>query len=95
MFTGLNEIHSPAPPIAASNVNTEDIDGKQSMENMFWRAVGGITHPTPAKPTPPSMALLRLHTHPTQVYMVMAYYNHTQPSPTHMRPHTGLGGSPS
>lgn len=34
MFTGLNEIHFPAPLLAEPNVNTEDIDGKQTMENM-------------------------------------------------------------
>lgn len=34
MFTGLNEIHFPAPPLAEPSVNTEDIDGKQTTENM-------------------------------------------------------------
>ncbi len=39
MFTGLNEILFPAQPLAEPNVNTEDIDGKQTMENMSLRAV--------------------------------------------------------
>ena len=39
MFTGLDEIYFPAPPLAEPNVNTEDIGGKQTMENMSFRAV--------------------------------------------------------
>lgn len=34
MFTGLNEIHFPDLPLAEPNVNTEDINGKQTMESI-------------------------------------------------------------
>lgn len=34
MFAGLKEIHFPAQLQAEPNVNTEDMDGKQTMENM-------------------------------------------------------------
>lgn len=51
MFTGLNEIHFPAQLWAEPNVNTEDMDGKQTMENMSWRAL------LPRSREHPSMAL--------------------------------------
>lgn len=61
MFTGLTEIHFPAPPLAQPNVNTEDIDRKQTMENMSWRAVA-LPPPLSNPRQHPSMALLRLST---------------------------------
>ena len=39
MSTGLNEVHFPAQLQAEPNVNKEDMDGKQTMENMYLRAV--------------------------------------------------------
>lgn len=56
MFTGLNEIHFPALPLAEPNVNTEDINGKQTMESVSW---GAVTLP----PTHVSSRCVLLHTH--------------------------------
>lgn len=52
MFTGLNGIHFPAPPLAGTDVNTDDVDWKQAVENMSLRAVA--VPPTPFYGTPTS-----------------------------------------
>lgn len=71
MFTGLNEIHFPALPLVEPNVNTEDINGKQTMERISW---GAVTLPQTHVIT---LCFLHLFSH-THIYTVMACYNHTQ-----------------